>query len=159
MVRANFYLRNQPFVLQISIKLTTFSCLSSCRILISLRAVIGNWKKAATRKVLNDKSSVRRWLLNNKRIIDSHYHSGVRQRWGRPHATLLNLLVAWSKHIIAITDDLVSIILGVSFEVQTVSSSVPESRITKQYVWKKRITFPRLLQQMLETVEYYPQDK
>lgn len=36
------YLLDQPLVLQISIRLTTFSCLSSCRILISLRAVMGN---------------------------------------------------------------------------------------------------------------------
>lgn len=36
---------HQPLVLQISIRLTTFSCLSSCKILISLRAVIGNWNK------------------------------------------------------------------------------------------------------------------
>jgi len=31
-----------PFVRQISIKLTTFSCFRSCRILISRSAVMGN---------------------------------------------------------------------------------------------------------------------
>lgn len=33
-----------PLVLQISMRFTTFSCLSSWRILISRKAVMGNWK-------------------------------------------------------------------------------------------------------------------
>ncbi len=41
---------NSPFVLQISFRLTMFSCLRSCRIFISLSAVIGNWKQ----KIYND---------------------------------------------------------------------------------------------------------
>lgn len=56
-VRANLQTEDswhQPLVLQISIRLTTFSCLSSCRILISLRAVIGNWNKAARGNFYND---------------------------------------------------------------------------------------------------------
>lgn len=34
-----------PLVLQISMRFTTFSCLSSWRILISRKAVMGNWKR------------------------------------------------------------------------------------------------------------------
>lgn len=46
----NTYKKKVPLVLQISKRFTTFSCFRSCRILISLKAVRGNWKNEKRKK-------------------------------------------------------------------------------------------------------------